>query len=91
MPEGRRKRSVSDYLESFLERYAPVLPFDARAADWLAWERARLEPLGTARPFSDGLIAAVAATQGLTLVTRNVRDFEGYLGLQLENWFEPAA
>jgi tRNA(fMet)-specific endonuclease VapC len=32
--------------------------------------------------------AAIAATQGLVLVTRNIRDFEVFDGLQLLNWFE---
>ena len=33
-------------------------------------------------------IAAIAITQGLVLVTRNIRDFEVFEGLQLVNWFE---
>ncbi len=34
------------------------------------------------------IIAAVAATQDLILVTRNLADFEGYEGLAIESWFE---
>ncbi len=33
-------------------------------------------------------IAAIAISQGLTLVTRNTRGFEGLPGLRLANWFE---
>lgn len=88
MPEGRHRRSVEDYLLGFVASYVPILPFDEAAASWLASERARLEAAGTPRPFADGLVAAVAATQGLVLVTRNVRDFEGYEGLGVENWFD---
>jgi tRNA(fMet)-specific endonuclease VapC len=35
--------------------------------------------------FVDGQIAAIAATQGLVLVTRNISDFVAFDGLQLLN------
>ena len=38
-------------------------------------------------PFVDGQIAATAQAHGLILVTRNVRDFELFAGLTVENWF----
>lgn len=66
----------------------PVLPFDAAAALWLGRERARLQALGRPAPRTDGEIAAVAATQGLKLVTRNGRDFAGFEGLQLQSWHQ---
>jgi tRNA(fMet)-specific endonuclease VapC len=37
----------------------------------------------------DGQIAAIAVVNGLVMVTRNTDDFDGYLGLQVENWFAP--
>jgi predicted nucleic acid-binding protein len=37
---------------------------------------------------ADGQVAAIAATSGLVLVTRNVEDFRWFTGLQVENWFE---
>lgn len=64
-----------------------ILPFDADAAHWLAGERARLAAIGRPPPLLDGQIAATAATRNLTLVTRNTRDFDGFDGLRLENWF----
>jgi len=33
-------------------------------------------------------LAAIAAVNGLTLVTRNMADFKYFKQLQLENWFE---
>ena len=88
LPEGRRRRFLHDYLRDAVRPAVPVFPFDTAAAEWLARERARLEAAGRTRPLADGQIAAVAATRGLVLVTRNVADFEGYAGLHVENWFE---
>lgn len=87
LPEGHRKAFLRDYLADVVRPSAPVLPFDDAAAEWLARERARLDALGQPRPMLDGQIAAVAATRGLILVTRNTGDFGGYAGLHVENWF----
>jgi tRNA(fMet)-specific endonuclease VapC len=76
-------------LERYLDVLAPtlaVLPYDTAAAAWHATERARLEALGRSPPFVDGQIAAIARVRGLTLVTRNVRDFSRFDGLVVENW-----
>jgi tRNA(fMet)-specific endonuclease VapC len=35
----------------------------------------------------DGQIAAIAAVNGLTLVTQNVTDFAAFEGLDVEDWF----
>ena len=64
-----------------------IIPYDADAARWHAQERARLESVGQPSAFADGQIAAIAVTRGLILVTRNTRDFMGYSGLSIENWF----
>jgi tRNA(fMet)-specific endonuclease VapC len=77
---------VSRWLQGLVARL-PVLPYDAAAALWLGQERARLAGLGRPAPRTDGEIAAVAVTQGLTLVTRNLRDFTGFKGLRVEDWF----
>lgn len=87
LPAGRRRRYLADYLERVVGPSLPVLPYDARAAAWHARERARLEAQGPARAFADGMIAAVAATNDLILVTRNVSNFAGFNGLHVENWF----
>jgi tRNA(fMet)-specific endonuclease VapC len=63
-----------------------ILPYDERAAEWHAKERARLTALGQIASFVDGQIAAVARVNGLILVTRNTPDFEKFSGLKLENW-----
>ncbi len=46
---------------------------------------------GQPLPFVDGQIAAIAMAHGLTLITRNTRDFAAIKGLRLANWFTAAA
>lgn len=86
LPASRRKAVLTQYLDQVVGRLA-VLPYDAGAARWHARERARLSKRGKPPPFVDGQIAAVATTQGLILVTRNVADFTVFQGLAVENWF----
>lgn len=87
MPESAKKEQIRSYLSRLQQTTLVVLPFDLRAATWLATEQARLEKHGTPPAYADGEIAAIAVTQELTLVTRNVADFSRFRGLRLENWF----
>lgn len=86
LPVSKRREKIERYLREILEPSLLILPYDARAAEWHAAERARLGGLGRTPPFRDGLIAAVARSQDLVLVTRNVRDFEEFEGLGIEDW-----
>jgi tRNA(fMet)-specific endonuclease VapC len=85
-PVVGRRDSFDEYIQRLPARF-PVLPYDQRAADWHAAERARLERIGRTPPYLDGQIAAVAATRGLILVTRDVRDFVGFTDLRVESWW----
>ena len=87
LPRGARQTRLYAYLEEVVIPSMVILPYDLVAADWHAAERARLVGLGRTASFADGQIAAIAATRDLTLVTRNVRDFEAFDGLRIENWF----
>ncbi len=86
LPVSRRRERFEHYVREILEPSLLILPYDARAAEWHAAERARLGGSGRTPSFRDGLIAAVAGSQDLILVTRNVRDFEDYEGLAIEDW-----
>lgn len=88
MSTGSRRQAVEYFLKDFVVGRMLILSYDAVAAEWLAVERERLVTLGTPVSDADGMIAAVAATRGLTLVTRNVVHFQNFDGLQIENWFE---
>lgn len=86
LPDGHRRNALTVYLVEVRDRY-PVLAYDSRAAEWHARQRSRLEHHGTARSYADIRIAAIAVTNGILLVTRNVTDFEGISGLRIENWW----
>ena len=70
---GTEERRVRRLVESMAS-----IPVD----DAIAERAARLRR-GTARRLPDALIAATALEHKLTLVTRNVRDFEGIRGLRV--------
>jgi tRNA(fMet)-specific endonuclease VapC len=89
LPVGKRKTALMSYLNRLLAHPIAVLPYDAEAALYHAGERARQIALGYNAPYADGQIAAIAAVNGLTLVTRNMADFQRFSGLRLDNWFEP--
>jgi tRNA(fMet)-specific endonuclease VapC len=71
--------------EELLEQIV-ILPFDTAAA-------AQFEQLRTLRSLrkvgrADMLIASIALARRATLVTRNLRHFKQFPGLQLENWVD---
>ncbi|HEY4220711.1 MAG TPA: type II toxin-antitoxin system VapC family toxin [Myxococcota bacterium] len=86
LPDGARRALIEKYLDDVIGVTLPLLPYDANAAAWHADERARLEKKGRTPPFVDGMIAAVAAVNGLALVTHNTADYAGFADLELLNW-----
>ena len=82
---GRRRDALAAYVNLLPSRF-PVLAYDARAADWHATLRVRDAAAGAVRPFADGQIAAIAATNSLTLITRNIADFSGIEDIGLDSW-----
>ena len=65
-----------------------VIPFDDKAAAHYGKIAAYLRQNGTPIGTMDMLIAAHALSQGLTVVTNNVREFERVPDLKIENWIE---
>jgi tRNA(fMet)-specific endonuclease VapC len=74
-----------DRLRPFFRRFSS-LPFDDRAAEIYGEIRARLERAGRPIGPNDLLIAAIALSQGVTLVTNNTREFGRIEALRLEDW-----
>lgn len=83
---GKRKAELNAYLRDVVLKSFPILPYDQEAATWHALERARQERAGRPVPYVDGQIAAIAYVHGLILVTANVKDFERFRGLTVEDW-----
>ena len=83
LTDTARRASLLDWLETDLPAYftGRILPIDVHVAD--RWGRI-LAVAGRPLPAIDSLIGATAAHHGLSLVTRNVRDFAGF-GLDVIN------
>ena len=90
LPAGKRRTSLSDWSERLRRGFSGrVLPIDESVALRWAEIAARAEQSGRPGSFADGLIAATALDRGLTLVTRNVADFEPFGVSLLNPWTAP--
>ena len=72
-------------VEDFCSRLE-VLSYGAKAAQHYGSIRATLELRGQTIGVNDLHIAAHARSEGLTLVTNNLREFDRVEALQLDNW-----
>ena len=72
-------------VEDFCSRLV-VLPYGPKAAQHYGSIRSALEMQGQAIGVNDLHIAAHARSEGLTLVSNNLREFERVEALQLANW-----
>jgi tRNA(fMet)-specific endonuclease VapC len=87
MADSKRKEGLFSYLNALEQSGLVVLPYEKIAGQWLAQERGRLSKRGVTLPLMEGEIAAIAFTNQLTLVTRNVDDFANYGAMLIQNWF----
>ncbi len=74
-------------VEDFCSRLQ-VLPYTPKAAQHYGSIRASLEILGQPIGVNDLHIAAHARSEGLILVTNNIREFAKVPALQIENWVQ---
>lgn len=77
----RTRESVDAFLRPF-----EVLPFAGEAAQEYAELRLQLEKAGQPIGERDLLIASIAKSRRLTVVTHNVREFSRVSGLKVEDW-----
>ncbi len=76
-------------VEDFCSRLE-VLSYTPKAAQHYGAIRTSLEKIGQPIGINDLHIAAHARSEGLILVTNNMKEFAKVPALQLENWIEPA-
>ena len=91
LPEGKRKNALFEYFVENVQKQYEILPFDSSAASIYSDLFERLKKNGTPAQKFDLLIASIAISNNLILVTRNTGDFENIVKnstLMIENWFE---
>lgn len=87
LPESKRKELLTDWLNTLLENYQDrIHSIDTTVAENWGVLQGKAEKNGTPIPSIDGLIAATAYTYNLTLVTRNVGDFQAITLPLLNPW-----
>lgn len=87
---SRKKQELEEWLQDVLLARFRDRTLDITAGVMLRWGEmlARLEKQGRKLPGIDSLVAAIAIFHDMTLVTRNVKDFEG-AGVEILNpWLE---
>ena len=76
LPSGRRRDELMGSFERIIARFGPrVIAFDRASAEMAAELAAASESQGRVMSTGDAQIAGSAAVYGLTLVTRNLKDF----------------
>lgn len=77
LPGSRKRDAVAAWIENAKIRYdRRILHFGLNTVEIWAGMRARAEAAGGPLSMIDSLIAASASEHGLTVATRNVKDFE---------------
>jgi predicted nucleic acid-binding protein len=88
LDQGKRRSQLEQWLTQDLEAWFPgrVLPVDRRVAMRWASLVAQGARIGRPLPTVDSLIAATALSHGLTIVTRNAKDFDGIGAATINPW-----
>jgi predicted nucleic acid-binding protein len=86
LPVGRRRERLAHWLaEELPERFeGRILVVDQHIAETWGVIMARGQKIGLTPGSMDAFVAATAETHALTLVTRNIKDFQG-IGISLRD------
>lgn len=79
LPEGQRRDRLQQAIDAMIEQdfNGRILPFDTTATRPYAQIAAARRAAGRPIAEADCQIAAIAASMGASVATRNVRDFDG--------------
>ncbi len=89
-PEGKSKEFLKRFYYNDILKNMDILPYVINVADVNSFVNSRLVSMGRKPSLPDSMIAATAIVNNLTLVTRNVKDFQyiaDIMPLKIENWF----
>lgn len=86
LPSGRKRARLEEWFEAVVDTIE-CLPWDTAVSRRWAALVVDLKRKGTSLPLLDGMIAATALEHGLTVATRNTRDFNK-TGVKTFNPFE---
>lgn len=88
LPDGRRKQLLGEAVEGLLALFADrILPFDLAAAQRYAQLAMGARTQGRGFPTPDGYIAAIAASRGFIVASRDVAPFAA-AGVEVINPWE---
>lgn len=89
---GRRRARLQAWLDDLVRRrfVGRVLPYDGEAALVFGQLIARARAAGRPSGIADAQIAAIASARGLTVATRDVRDFSDFGVDIIDPWGGPA-
>ncbi|MBI5323707.1 MAG: type II toxin-antitoxin system VapC family toxin [Ignavibacteriae bacterium] len=83
--KSRNQESTLTKLSQFITSFADI-PFDYKSSEICGRIRAELEKKGTPiRPY-DLMIASIAISHNLILITNNTREFSRINNLKIEDW-----
>ena len=79
LPDSKRRKALQQWLDETLRPWfdGRILPINEAIAERWGILAAQRQLKGEPLNMADGLIAASALEHDLTIVTRNIRDFEG--------------
>ena len=78
LPQGHRRDDLRQVLSDFITEFDDrILPLERIEAEWAARLRAEAHLSGRVLHLGDALIAGTAKAHGLSVATRNVKDFDG--------------
>jgi len=90
LPEGKRKVRLSSALDGVMHLFeGRLLSFDVAAARHYAELAVRARTRGKGFPTPDGYIAAIAASNGLAVATRDVSAFAAANLVVINPWIAP--